>query len=228
MITFAPTPTPAEETNAERIVAVLRDEIVRLVLKPGDPVSESEMAVRFGVSRQPVREALIRLAEAGLVSVQARRATRVVRISEKSVLNARFVREALEVEIMRQAAARAQRDWREALDPLLEQQAAAVEAKDLRAFHTLDDAFHRKIAELCEVEFVWDLIDAQKAQLDRVRYMTLDAAIDINLIEHRKIAQSIYDNDADAAEAALRAHVGKITSHLALGRQRLPDYFVPK
>ncbi|GGA46124.1 GntR family transcriptional regulator [Pelagibacterium lentulum] len=228
MITYAQTISPSEETNAERIVAVLRDEIVRLVLKPGDPVSESEMAVRFGVSRQPVREALIRLAEAGLVSVQARKATRVVRISEKSVLNAKFIREALEVEIMRRAAGLAQPHWRDVLEPLLEQQAVAVLAKDLRTFHALDDAFHRKIAELCEVEFVWDLIDAQKAQLDRVRYMTLDAAIDINLIEHREIAQAIYDRDAGAAETALRNHVGKITSHLALGRQRLPDYFAPK
>lgn len=217
-----------EETNAERIVALLRDDIVRLALKPGDPVSESEMAVRFGVSRQPVREALIRLSQMGLVTVRARKATRVVPISEQAVLNARFVREALEVEIMRKAAAENHAGWTEALEPLLTGQEEAVAAQDLRGFHALDEAFHRKIAELTGVEFVWDLIDAQKAQLDRVRFMTLDSNLKLSLAEHREITGAILLGEADAAEAVLRTHLGKITAHLKLGRERFPAYFVAR
>lgn len=226
MTTLASVSPLPEETNAERIVAVLRDDIIRLALKPGDPVSESETALRFGVSRQPVREALIRLAQMGLVHVRARKTTRVVPISEEAVHNAGFVREALEVEIMRKAAALADKSWEAALSPLLNAQAEAVAAQDLVAFHALDEAFHRKIAELTGVGFVWDLIDAQKAQLDRVRFMTLDANLALSLSEHREIAQAILVRDATAAETALRTHVGKIAIHLETGRKRFPAYFV--
>ncbi|WMT85296.1 GntR family transcriptional regulator [Pelagibacterium sp. 26DY04] len=217
-----------EETNAERIVSLLRDDIIRLALKPGDPVSESEMALRFGVSRQPVREALIRLSQMGLVTVRARRTTRVVPISEQAVLNARFAREALEVEIMRKAAARDHSGWGEALEPLLIAQEEAATSQNVSAFHALDEAFHRKIAELAEVEFVWDLIDAQKAQLDRVRFMTLDSNLKLSLAEHRDITEAILAGRADAAERVLRTHLGKITAHLELGRKRFPAYFIPR
>ncbi|SDG95874.1 GntR family transcriptional regulator [Pelagibacterium luteolum] len=228
MTTLSPTPTFLDETNAERIVAVLREDIVRLTLKPGDPVSESETALRFGVSRQPVREALIRLSQLGLVNVRARKATRVVPISEKAVLDARFVREALEVEIMRRAAQMATPGWDRELRLLLGSQEEAVAAQDLSAFHALDEAFHRKIAELAGVGFVWDLIDAQKAQLDRVRFMTLDSNLALSLEEHKAITAAILAGDGAKAEGVLRKHLGKITTHLATGRQRFPDYFVSR
>lgn len=221
-------PSPEAETNAERIAAVLRDDIVRLFLKPGDPVSESETALRFSVSRQPVREALIVLSRMGLVQVRARRSTRVVPISEQAVLDAAFVREALEVEIVRRAAAIADASWNAALAPLLDAQQAAADRSDLAAFHALDEAFHRRIAELTGVGFVWDLIDAQKAQLDRVRFMTLASNLAQSLAEHRAITAALIARDAALAEAHLRGHVGKITTHLKTGRERFPDYFVAR
>ena len=217
-----------DETNAERIVALLRDDIVKLRLRPGDPVSESEAALRFGVSRQPVREALIRLAQMGLVQVRARKATRVVPISEKAVLDARFIREALEVEIMRKAALAAMPDWADPLTALIESQEAAVAAKDTAQFHALDEAFHRKIAALAAVGCVWDLIDAQKAQLDRVRYLTVGSNLALSLAEHKAIVAAILAHDGAAAEAVLRTHLGKITAHLATGREQFPDYFVAR
>lgn len=217
-----------EQTNAERIAHVLRDDIVRLTLKPGDPVSESEIAMRFSVSRQPVREALIVLEQMGLVRVRARRSTRVVPISEQGVRDAAFVRVALEVEIMREAAAKAEPGWADSLTPLLKGQAEAVAAQDLAGFHALDEAFHRKIAELAGVGFVWDLIDAQKAQLDRVRFMTLDSNLALSLAEHEAIMNAILAHDAAKAERQLRVHAGKITTHLETGRQRHPDYFVAR
>jgi GntR family transcriptional regulator, rspAB operon transcriptional repressor len=213
------------ETNAERIMVALRDAIVRLELKPGDPVSESEMGLKFGVSRQPVREALIRLAEFGLVSIRPRRATRVVKISETSVLNARFVREALEVEVMRKAAMSAKPEWAATLHPLLDEQEAAVAALDIDRFHALDERFHHTIAELAGVGFVWDLIDVQKMQLDRVRYMTLSSNLALSLREHRDIAEAILAGNAPLAEATLRRHLGKITDHLIRGRKTHPDFF---
>jgi GntR family transcriptional regulator, rspAB operon transcriptional repressor len=226
MTTFSALPASPDETNAERIVAQLRDDIVRLALKPGDSVSEGETALRFGVSRQPVREALIRLAQMGLVHVQARKATRVNRIAEQAVRDARFIREALEVETVRKAANVCRKSWHPELATLLNKQAIAVAGQDIAAYHALDEAFHRKIAELADVTFVWGLIDTQKAQLDRVRYLTLDSYLEHSLAEHRAIADAIFAGDSAEAEAVLRKHLGKIEDHLRTGRLRYPDYFV--
>ena len=95
---------PGRTTIARRIAEQLRDAIVTMRLKPGDTISESEIASRFGVSRQPVREAFIQLAEQELLRIRPQRPTEVVRISIRGVLNARFVREALEVATVRLAA----------------------------------------------------------------------------------------------------------------------------
>ena len=86
------------------IYSVLRQDIVALRLMPGEKLSENELAVRFGTSRAPVREALIRLVDDGLIEVRPQRGSFVTRISLRAMERARLVREALEVAIIRRAA----------------------------------------------------------------------------------------------------------------------------
>ena len=86
------------------IYALLRHDIVTLRLRPGERLSENELADRFGTSRAPVREALIRLVEDGLIEVRPQRGSFVSPISLRAMERARFVREALEVAITRRAA----------------------------------------------------------------------------------------------------------------------------
>jgi len=99
---------PLDTTGPGRVSAkvydLLRDAIIQLKLRPGNPLSESELAKRLDVSRQPVREAFIKLAEAGLVEVRPQRGTYVLMISRREVETARFVREAVEVAFVRKAA----------------------------------------------------------------------------------------------------------------------------
>jgi DNA-binding GntR family transcriptional regulator len=89
-----------------QLIQALRQAIIEMRLKPGEALSEKEVALRYGVSRQPVREAFIKLAEAGLLQVLPSRGTYVVKISVREVLNARFVREAIECALVRAAARR--------------------------------------------------------------------------------------------------------------------------
>ena len=86
--------------------AALRHAIVTLKLRPGQSFSEQEVAQQLGVSRTPVREAFIKLADAGLVEVLPQRGTFVRKISVKAVKDARFVREAIELAVLRQAVGR--------------------------------------------------------------------------------------------------------------------------
>ncbi|MGB6117083.1 MAG: GntR family transcriptional regulator [Mesorhizobium sp.] len=210
---------------SRRIAQALRDAIVALELKPGDTISESDIASRFGVSRQPVREAFIQLSEQGLVRVRPQRSTEIVRISMRDVLNARFVRVALEVAVVRKAAEIAPAIAPDVFEEFYAAQAAASGANDYRSFHRHDDGFHRMIAKLSGHEFVWKIVDAQKIQMDRVRYLSLAFGMPATIDEHRGIGKAVIAGDADEAERLMRIHLHKIDTRLNQIRDANREYF---
>jgi GntR family transcriptional regulator, rspAB operon transcriptional repressor len=215
-----------EGTMAFRVVVALRDDIVSMALKPGDVISESDIAARYGVSRQPVREAFIRLAQQGLLLIRPKRATVVKKISPDGVRQSRFIRESIEVEIIRRVASNPGPDVKEILAGLIADQEAASAANDSRRFHQLDELFHRTLARLAGVEYAWQLIDDHKMQLDRVRYLTLGVSSSQRAIaEHKIIAGAVSNGDVAGAEAAMRAHLGRAELLLNQTIEDFPDYF---
>lgn len=215
-----------DETMALRVVRALRNDIVRMVLKPGDVISESDIAARYGVSRQPVREAFIRLAQQSLLLIRPKRATVIKKISPEGVRQSRFIRESIEVEIVRRVAANPAADAAAVLQALIEEQEQASAAGDSATFHGLDELFHRTLARLAGVEYAWQLIDDHKIQLDRVRYLTLGvSSARVAIGEHKIIAASVAARDVAAAEAAMRAHLGRAETLLSQTISDYPDYF---
>ena len=215
-----------EETMSLRVVGALRDDIVTMALKPGDVISESDIAARYGVSRQPVREAFIRLAQQGLLLIRPKRATVVKKISPEGVRQSRFIRESIEVEIIRRLAAKSGLEAASELRELIVEQEAASAADDSRAFHILDEQFHRTLARLAGVEYAWRLIDDHKMQLDRVRYLTLGvSSAQVAISEHKIIAGRVAEGDVAGAEAAMRAHLGRAEVLLAQTINDFPHYF---
>jgi len=213
---------------ALRVVEALRDEIITMALKPGDVISESDIAARYGVSRQPVREAFIRLAQQGLLLIRPKRATVVKKISPEGVRQSRFIRESIEVEIVRRVAGdpNAGGETAAVLGALIADQEEASTAGDSRRFHTLDELFHRTLSRLAGVEFAWQLIDDHKMQLDRVRYLTLGASSSQRAIsEHKAITEAVTKGDPAAAEAAMRAHLSRAEVLLTQTIAERPDYF---
>ena len=214
------------ETIALRVVRALRDEIVSMALKPGDVISESDIAARYGVSRQPVREAFIRLAQQGLLLIRPKRATVVKKISPTGVRQSRFIRESIEVEIIRRVAGQPSDDAADILAGLIADQERASAANDTRRFHTLDELFHRTLARLAGVEYAWQLIDDHKIQLDRVRYLTLGVSSTQRAIaEHKEIAEAVARADVAAAETAMRAHLARAELLLNQTIADFPDFF---
>jgi DNA-binding GntR family transcriptional regulator len=219
---------PHEHPTTRSIYGVLRQEIVSLRLKPGTRLSENELAVRFRTSRAPVREALIRLVEDGLIDVRPQRGSFVSRISLQAMERARFVREALEVAIIRRAAELGMpgASRMKAETAILSQIGTR---DDPEQFIRHDDTFHCCFAEGAGVAGVWAIIEREKAQFDRVRILSLPEAtpVDILVAQHRKILEAVVDRRPVEAEQAVRAHMSEvlcITEGLA---QRYPDLFVP-
>ncbi|MGV3576879.1 MAG: GntR family transcriptional regulator [Devosia sp.] len=216
----------SKETIASRVVDALRDDIITMGLKPGDVISESDIAGRYGVSRQPVREAFIRLAQQGLLLIRPKRATVVKKISPIGVRQSRFIRESIEVEIIRRVAGQPSDDAADVLAKLIVDQEAASDGGDTRRFHTLDELFHRTLARLAGVEYAWQLIDDHKMQLDRVRYLTLGvSSTQRAIVEHKQIVEAVAKADPAAAETAMRAHLARAELLLNQTITDFPDYF---
>jgi DNA-binding GntR family transcriptional regulator len=199
-------------TIANRIFDWVRGAIVQLALPPGSPLSEADIAQRFGVSRQPVREAFIKLAEAGLVEIRPQRGTFVRLISRREVENARFLREAIEVAVVRSAAERIGEKEEAELRGLLEEQRRLAASGDNVAFLRSDELFHQALSRVADCEHAWRVIEGLKAQMDRVRYLSLPQATPLTTIidQHEKIVWALHSRDPLVAEDAMRRHLNEI------------------
>lgn len=197
-----------------QIARILRERIIQNDLKPGDRLSESEVARGYDVSRQPVREAFIRLAHQGLLAVLPQRGTIVSRIGYSAVLDARFLREAIEADIAKILA----RDPDPALIAELRAQLTrqdAAEHGDPFDFIELDELFHRTLAEAAGKSGAWKQIEGLKSQMDRVRFLSLAQFPLRKLIgQHRDITDQIERGSIAGANAATRIHLREVLSDL--------------
>jgi DNA-binding GntR family transcriptional regulator len=212
-------------STADLVYGELYRRIVGGDLSPGSRISEQEVARQMGSSRQPVRDAFYRLSKLGLVQVQPQRATVVALVSEGAVLQARFVRTALETETARAAAAGLGDKARAELSRLLDAQEAAMAANDRLRFHELDDAFHEAICAASGHAFAWALIRDNKAHMDRVRWLSLAFGAHAAFEDHVRIYEALRDGDPDRAADAMRTHLGRIVDILAQVRSEHPAMF---
>ena len=199
----------ATRQSTEKIHRTLRDSILSAALKPGEAISEMRMALQFGVSRTPVREAFKRLAEEGFLEVVPQVGTFVARIDLAAVYDSQFVRETLECRTVALAARQADDEGRRELRGLIDVQEKALGRNDREAFFRLDEKFHATLSRLSGHASVWNLIESVKAQLDRVRCLSLERPGWSEMIfsQHRDIAEHVASGDADRAEKAMRAHL---------------------
>ena len=212
---------------AEQVFHALRASIVTMRMTPATALSEQDIADRLNVSRQPVREAFIKLSEIGLVRVMPQRGTFVVKISAKAVTDARFVREAVECAIARRASEGIAKSAIGALSDIIAEQRAAGKATDWEAFFVLDDAFHRGLAEAAECAYAWKVIEEAKAQMDRVRFLSVPDATPMTrlIAQHQKILDAIAGGAAPAAEQAMREHLREILASLPRLAAKFPAMF---
>ena len=207
----------------------LRGAVIRGELRPGQALSEAEIAKQFSTSRQPVREAFIKLAEERLVVIQPQRGTYVVKISVNDVLDARFVREAIEVAIVLEASTKAVPEAIENLRNIIEQQ-IEVQHGHSEEFLALDEEFHRTLALSVGRAHAWRVIESIKAQMDRIRYLSLDDATPTPLLieQHKRIVDGIEAGDPTAAAAAIRTHLRQIMVSLPNIAEKFPEMFEPE
>lgn len=215
------------EPIAPQLVSALRQGIAEMWLRPGEVLSEKDIASRFGVSRQPVREAFIKLSQAGLVEVRPSRGTIVRKISVREVANARLVREAIESDLARNAARLATPEQLAGLGRTVSEQKVAAAADDYRRFNELDEVFHKAIADIVKSDYAWRVVEAARFQTDRVRLLSLPDASPLNLLiaQHEDIVACMVARDGDGAANAMRRHLREILLALSRIAEARPDFF---
>jgi len=212
---------------AEGVYRTLRSSIVTLKLLPGQALSEQDIANRLNVSRQPVREAFIKLSEIGLVRVLPQRGTFVAKISAQGVLDARFVREAVECAIARRAAGGIERSAIARLQDIIDRQRAVVKTGGAEEFFLLDEAFHRDLAHAGGCINAWKVIEDAKAQMDRVRFLRVSQATPLNylIVQHQAILDAVAARRGEQAERAMKTHLRAVLQTLPKLTRQLPDMF---
>jgi GntR family transcriptional regulator, rspAB operon transcriptional repressor len=202
------------EPIAGRAYSSIKRRILDLTLAPGEAISETKLAGEFGLSRTPVREALKRLENDGLVEVIPQQGTFVTPIRREFLLDAQFARSALECALVREAAKkRTDRDMR-VLDLNFIDQRAAVDAEDFNLLYRLDEEMHQHIASAAGRPNLWDLISEIKIHMDRARKLTLRPNHGSRLLrQHEKIIEAVREQNAGAAVEAMRVHLNFVVQH---------------
>ncbi|PZO80251.1 MAG: GntR family transcriptional regulator [Mesorhizobium amorphae] len=193
----------------DQIYQMVRTMIVAGRLKPGEPVNEVSIADALGVSRTPVREAVKRISDEGLIKVLAQTGTFVAPISRHDLEEAYVIRRALEMESARRAAPRFDKAAAEALEDNVDAHRLAIRRGRFARAIQLDDAFHRSIAETSGFPGIWRAVDISKAQMDRGRYLALpEPGYGAQTItQHEAILSALIANDAEAAALAMGSHL---------------------
>jgi DNA-binding GntR family transcriptional regulator len=215
-------------TAADLVYGALYEAISNMALLPGTLLQEKTLTQRFGVSRTPVREALIRLAEDGLVDVFPQSGTFVSRVPVDAIPEAVLIRQALEDMAVRRTAEIATPIDMARLDVLLTQQRLMAELTDTGAFHEADEGFHEAIAQIAGYSSLGRLLRQVKLQINRARRLTLpvEGRMMQVIAEHRLVRDAIGDHDVPAAREAMKTHLSVVIPDVAWLRRQYPDYFI--
>jgi DNA-binding GntR family transcriptional regulator len=224
----APAPAPDRRRGASgSAYAWLRDEILSGRLRPGRTLSEKEVAQRLGVSRTPVREAIIRLDNEGLLTVRPQVGTTVAPIDVDAVADGQFLREAIECRTVALAARRVTPADARELKAQLREQARVAARGDHAAFVPLDDRMHQKLVAMAGRPRIWRAVEDVKAQLDRVRFLSLEDPAWLATIhrQHQEIVERVLAGDADGAAAAMARHLRAVFASIETIARTSPEYF---
>ena len=213
---------------AEQVYRLLRNEIITCRIAPNEAISENRICGMFGVSRSPVRVAVTRLAEDGLIEIFPQRGTYVAPIKMKQVREAQFARSALEVALAEEAAGQ----WREqnSLDirQNLERQMHHAKAGDGWSFFLDNESFHQIIARAARMDGVWATVQSVKTIWDRIGHLANRVpAHTLEIIaEHEQIVHALDARNPAAAAAAMRTHLQSVDHAIARLQPLHASYFV--
>jgi DNA-binding GntR family transcriptional regulator len=225
--------SPNRKTLGKAAYDKIREEIITLNFKPGQMLSESELAAVLGVSRTPIREAFLMLLQEELLEILPQRGARIALISVKKVEEARFVRESLEISAFKTVA----RNWNpddlrqkemeaKAIELIEKQQRAAIKGENIE-FLQLDELFHQLFLELVENQTLISVVSQMRGHLNRMRYLELKTPNHMENVvsQHQSILKAVFSNNEKETEKLLQYHFSHKKDELPEVIEMHSDYF---
>jgi DNA-binding GntR family transcriptional regulator len=211
---------------ALQIHEILRSRILAVELVPGTVLSRASLQLEFGVSQTPVRDALMRLQEEGIIEVYPQYATVVARIDIDHARQAQFLRLSIELEAVRRLTLDSPETTAGELSIILDRQKTIVSPETFDTFDSMDREFHRTLYERAGIMQLWASVRRQSVHLDRLRRLNLPmpGKMQTVLEDHQAIVDGIRSGEPDQATAALRKHLSGTLSIIDIISEKYPDY----
>ncbi|OWY30848.1 GntR family transcriptional regulator [Herbaspirillum robiniae] len=225
-LVFAPRALDRSRHAAPQVFEHLRELIVAMRIAPGTVLQRADLAAQYGLSQTPIRDALIKLGEEGLVDIFPQHATVVSAVNVTMARQAHFLRRSIELEIVHTLARTADAALVTRLRDSIELQKVLAERENYADFVSADQAFHRQMYEAAQVPELWAMVRRQSGNLDRLRNLHVPIPGKARRVigDHTAIVDAIAAGDPAAAQAALREHLSGTLSHLDDIRARFPHY----
>ncbi len=218
-----------KETIRNQVYNILKENIIQANLKPGTQVSEQELGDELKVSRTPVREAMIHLAQEELVEIIPQKGTYISKINIEAVEESRYMRQILEVDITKAAAVEFPESLFFSFEENLNLQKLYLEQRNYTKLFEYDEEFHKLIYIGTNKMRVWKSIQNISGQLNRVRILSLSANSDElwNLIynEHVEIFNMIKNHRVDEVQEIVIKHLERGKVHVQELREKYKEYF---
>jgi DNA-binding GntR family transcriptional regulator len=214
-------------TLSTQVHAALRRDIIAGRLAPRAMLSEQDIAAGFGISRTPVREAMIKLAEEGLVEIFPQYGSFVAPIKLRDVFDSQFAREALECAAVDKAIDRLDAAQERALKAVIARQRTLQRPQQRALFFRADEDMHMLILRIAGHGNAWHFIEGAKGQMDRVRHFAISIARKqaTTLAEHEAVVDRLLARDRSGAVEAMRTHLRAILRTIELLRNEKSEYF---
>lgn len=219
------TPSDVERSRSlqDKAYVAIRSAILRHDLKPNNQLSEASLAEQLGMSRTPIREALKRLEEEGLVRIVPRHGAFVTEISAEDIVQMYQLREALECYAIQSASEYTNTSEFAALVNAIEQSRQWIEDGEIDKINATDVRLHRYIVQFTRNQLIIKLVDQLLDQIVRLRLMTptVEGRLPEQAEEHLRIVRALEEGDIEGAQAALQCHLRNVRDTFLQLRLRL-------
>ena len=211
-----------------QVYDLLRGKILSVELPPGESINERRLSDWLGVSRTPIREAIKRLSDSGLISIIPNVGTFVSLINPKKVKELYLIRTSLEAASIRLAAEGFDRQKAQTLQTLIDRQRATLVGPDLSTNIAIDNEFHRSIAEFSGLTTTWEILEQVMGEIMRVRHLSvrMPRRLEEPIREHVAILRALKTGNPDTAERAMKQHLTASYESVLKALAQNPSYLL--
>lgn len=215
-----------QETDRSYALRTIKENIIDLDLAPGSQISESEICTQMGLSRTPVREALIELSRVKIVKIVPQKKSTVALIDYALVDEACFMRNVLECAVVELDCELAGPEGLHRLEENVKLQRFYFENQNSQMLMELDDQFHAILFSIAQKTQIYEMTRNMLVHFDRVRRMALDSIRDIKIVEdHAQILEAIRNRDEEQAKQLMQIHLSRYKYDAKAILKEYPEYF---